>query len=454
MPLLQHLLRRLWERRHGHWLRVVEYVAAGKVRGAITKTADGVYLDPKLADRRGEIRDIFVRLTSVEEDLAESEDWRHARRRVLMDELVPAGGDRATTQELASRLASARLVVVSADEVTGQAEVEVAHEELIRSWGRLRSWLRTDREILRLREGVRRAALQWKESAKSGSYLVHRGERLAGMMDRRSHASFILNALESDYLEECAAQEKQEEMHRGRRCTLLMTLGGGIGAGLGLGMLRAVTVYATPLLHTIWTQYVWWGLILGLGLTLGLLLPEAVTRERASARSEGRPSGPQTAGRRWPAVICGTLGFTLAHLLVAAALRYSRIGALALASLAAGVTGLGISVGLAMHLWAQHAQRRWRWGLSSVAVATGALGGQLILFAAGKDWSLAGGFWASIYRTRLSGVGAQWWLDTVTAFPLWYRVVGGLDAMLTGLALFLGIVAGVHCAERLLQRLQ
>ena len=115
-----------------------------------TKTADGVYLDPKWANRRGEIRDIFVRLTSVEEDLDESEDWRHARRRVSMDELVPVGGDRAATQALASRLARARLVVVSADEVTGQAQVEVAHEELIRSWGRLRSWLRTDREIIEM----------------------------------------------------------------------------------------------------------------------------------------------------------------------------------------------------------------------------------------------------------------------------------------------------------------
>ena len=43
MPLLQHALWELWNRRHGRWLRASEYRAFGGVKQAITSTAEKVY---------------------------------------------------------------------------------------------------------------------------------------------------------------------------------------------------------------------------------------------------------------------------------------------------------------------------------------------------------------------------------------------------------------------------
>ena len=43
MPLLQHALLLLWERRHGRWLRLDEYRAIGGVQKAIARTADSLY---------------------------------------------------------------------------------------------------------------------------------------------------------------------------------------------------------------------------------------------------------------------------------------------------------------------------------------------------------------------------------------------------------------------------
>ena len=89
--------------------------------------------------------------------------------------MVPAGSDPATTKALVKRLADARLVVTSVNAATGREEVEVAHEALIRYWPRLRGWLDEDRASLRLREGIREAALEWEARGREDSLLVHGG---------------------------------------------------------------------------------------------------------------------------------------------------------------------------------------------------------------------------------------------------------------------------------------
>ena len=61
---------------------------------------------------------------------------------MTLADLVPAGEDPAETVTLIKRLADVHLVVTSLNPTTGQEEVDVAHEALIRHWPRLRGWLR------------------------------------------------------------------------------------------------------------------------------------------------------------------------------------------------------------------------------------------------------------------------------------------------------------------------
>jgi hypothetical protein len=203
MPLLQHLLRQLWERRHGRWLRASEYRTIGGVCKAIAYTAEEVYAH-SLPGEKARLQDIFVRLTRLGEREALGEDWRATRRRVGMEELVPVGADPAATKALVTQLANVRLVVTSVNEVTGREEVEVAHEALIGYWQRLCDWLDEDRDVLRLREGIRRAALEWQEHEEHESYLVHREGRLRRTTkDLTKHPRLALNQLEQDYLDAC-----------------------------------------------------------------------------------------------------------------------------------------------------------------------------------------------------------------------------------------------------------
>jgi hypothetical protein len=114
MPLLQHALRELWERRHGRLLLAAEYRQVGGVAGAIAGTAEAVFaaLSPADQDR---VRDVFVRLARLDPEAAATGEWRDTRRRVTLDELVPADGDAEATKALVARLADARLVVVTGE---------------------------------------------------------------------------------------------------------------------------------------------------------------------------------------------------------------------------------------------------------------------------------------------------------------------------------------------------
>ncbi len=219
MPLLQHALLEMWNRRHGRWLRSSEYRKIGGVQRAIAETADKIY-EQVSESERAHLRDVFVRLTRLGETGA-GEERRDTRHRVQFDELIPAGGDPAVTRRLVQRLADARLVVTGVNETTEQEEVEVAHEALIRYWPRLKAWLDEDRDLLRLREGIRQAAREWQSSPEEerGDRLIHRGSRLEEIEAFVRVGRLALNEQEQVYVSACieqreAAKRKEEEQRR------------------------------------------------------------------------------------------------------------------------------------------------------------------------------------------------------------------------------------------------
>jgi hypothetical protein len=216
MPLLQHTLLELWNRRNGRWLRARAYGDIGGVRGAIARTADTFFgkLDP--AEQR-RVRDIFLRLTRLGDNPDPGEERRDTRRRVALSDLVPDGSDLETTKALVARLAGTRLIVTGVRKVAqpggavrDQEEVEVAHEALIRHWPRLRDWLDDNDEALRLRAGVGDAAREWDRGGRDADLLVHRGKRLDAIAAIGQTSGLALNVLETAYYENCLALRARE----------------------------------------------------------------------------------------------------------------------------------------------------------------------------------------------------------------------------------------------------
>ena len=114
----------------------------------MAQTADAVVTDGTPEADRPLLRNMFLRLTEIGDDVEET------RRRVRIDELVPRA-PRGTVRTLLERLADARLITL--DEGTAQ----VAHEVLIRRWPTLRRWLEEDREGIRLHRRLSDAARLW-----------------------------------------------------------------------------------------------------------------------------------------------------------------------------------------------------------------------------------------------------------------------------------------------------
>ena len=222
---MQHLLLELWRRRHGRWLRASEYRALGGIRQAIAHTADGIYAE-LAGDPAGQqlLRGLFVRLTRLDETESEPGQFRDTRQRVALPALTPAGSDPERLRALVQRLADARLLVTTTDPETGETQVEVSHEALIRHWPRLRGWLDEDRASWILLAAVRQQAQDWHAGGEQDADLPRWGERLQAAQTlfaqprfapTETERRFVAAAHDLDARERAEKERQQRERHRG-----------------------------------------------------------------------------------------------------------------------------------------------------------------------------------------------------------------------------------------------
>ncbi|ANS68197.1 WD-40 repeat-containing protein [Streptomyces lincolnensis] len=196
LPLLSHVLRETWRRRHGRALTLEAYEAAGGVHGAIAQTAEEVYAG--LSTDHAELaRLILLRLITPGEG---SQDTRRPVDRAELDFTHPPGP--ATTPPAApadapptarapdislvlDRLARARLITLDHD------TVDLAHEALITAWPRLSGWIDAEREQLRAHRRLTDAARTWDELGRDPGAL-YRGTRLAAAEEQLADASLTV----------------------------------------------------------------------------------------------------------------------------------------------------------------------------------------------------------------------------------------------------------------------
>ncbi len=224
MPLLQHLLFELWKRRHGRWLMTSEYKKIGGIKQAIAHTADAVYNEMR-DDKQGQglLRHFFIRLTRLDESAELDGQYRDTRQRINLIDLIPADADadmQDRVRKLVNDLVDAHLLVSTVDPETGEIEIEVAHEALIRYWPRLRNWLNKKREVWMILSSVRQQAKDWQESGKTINELPRWGERLERASTLFEEDQGAQNKLEQEFLHaarEVADQEQREKDEQERQ---------------------------------------------------------------------------------------------------------------------------------------------------------------------------------------------------------------------------------------------
>jgi WD40 repeat protein/energy-coupling factor transporter ATP-binding protein EcfA2 len=164
LPLLEFTLTQLWTKQQKSYLTHQAYEEIAGVAEALANQAEVVYAQLTV-EERVQAQQIFMQLVTLGEDRAVN--CRLATR----EEIKPENWN------LAARLATARLVVTDRSETSGEETIELVHEALLHSWGRLEQWIQVDGPFRRWQEQLRTAQRTWENSDRDQGVLL-RGKLL------------------------------------------------------------------------------------------------------------------------------------------------------------------------------------------------------------------------------------------------------------------------------------
>ena len=201
LPLLEYTALELWKaRRPDDVMTWDAFRLLGGIEGALAARADDIlsrhYSTPA---QRDELRAILLRLVQPGEGALDT------RRRVAIEDVVPAGHSVEEVQTLLKPLADERLITTGRDIVTGADTIEVSHEALIRAWPTFGAWIDEAREDLQLQLQLDEAAKEWSASGDSSDFLWS-GLRLARAEEWLGRAQPRLTARDQRFLDASRAQ--------------------------------------------------------------------------------------------------------------------------------------------------------------------------------------------------------------------------------------------------------
>lgn len=203
LPLLEFVLRGLWERRHGAVLLDEAYKDMGRLKGALAQHADRVFGALSPLEQQA-LQRVFLLLVHP----GEASD---TRRRATLEEIGTASA------QVVKRLADERLLVTSHDAGLEQETVEVSHEALIRNWDKLRAWVDADREFLLWRERLRAHRADWERAGRPDALLLHEPllQEAEAWVGRRG--SDLIDAERAFTSQGSGLREREAEAERERR---------------------------------------------------------------------------------------------------------------------------------------------------------------------------------------------------------------------------------------------
>ncbi len=166
LPLLQHTLQALYERRDENGtLTFAAYHEIGELEGALAHRAEEVFTSlPQ--DAQARLDAVLSQLIVIHPD----SDSVNARR-VLWSSLPD---DAART--LVESFVKARLFVSELSD--GIPGFRVAHEALLRQWPRARDWAGDNRRLLQAHARLRHATRRWVEEGRRQDHLLNAGRPL------------------------------------------------------------------------------------------------------------------------------------------------------------------------------------------------------------------------------------------------------------------------------------
>ncbi|MBI5931562.1 MAG: protein kinase [Chloroflexi bacterium] len=196
LPLLQYTLTELFENRHSLTLTLETYNRLGGLSGTLTRRADELYstLDPA---EKTLVRMIFLQIISI------VEGSEPVRRRISQTDLLAEQSPerKEAIQKVLELFYKQRFLTFDRDPVTRTPTVEIAHEALIREWGRLKEWIEASRDEVRIQRQLANSTQDWLKTDRDTGFLA-RGARLDQFKSlyTSTHQTISLSSDEKTYL--------------------------------------------------------------------------------------------------------------------------------------------------------------------------------------------------------------------------------------------------------------
>ena len=224
LPLLQFTLTRLWENRQRNRITREVYAEVGHPLQALERSAESFY-QRLLPEERTTLRRILLRMVHFHDG------QEITSQRIPVENLFQNGEAHDRVERVLNRLIEQeRLVKLSAGQVQTQsavtvsgktvdgevAQVEIAHEALIRNWPRLVGWLEDERHKVRRRQRIHEDAAHWHELGREPGAL-YSGIQLAEVQRVVAESDQPLSPLEEAFLaasQQEIDREKEEEIAR------------------------------------------------------------------------------------------------------------------------------------------------------------------------------------------------------------------------------------------------
>ncbi|MFH1808202.1 MAG: protein kinase [Pseudomonadota bacterium] len=205
LPLLQFAIQMLWERRDRkrRLLRRAHYEAMGGVEGALAEHADGVLTGLSTEQVRF-ARQLLLRFVTSE------------GTRCVLPRAQALQGLPTAAADVLDRLTAARLLSVrkGGRDEDSETSLELVHESLIRSWGRLARWVDEGREEIAFLHEVGQAADLWEKRGRRDEE-VWRGAPLRDAQRARSRCTAPVPSSVQQFL--VAGQRLERRAQRRKR---------------------------------------------------------------------------------------------------------------------------------------------------------------------------------------------------------------------------------------------
>jgi tetratricopeptide (TPR) repeat protein len=252
LPLLEFTLNELYDRRTDRGKLTFEaYQAIGGVKGALAQRAEATFLSlPQEVQR--ELPAVFRQLVTIgtlsdetpTSQRAPLERFAASPTRMLFVQkfiearlLVSNHADGGASSVHRAAGNSGILRPAASDQVDdGAAFVRITHESLLARWERLQRWLADDREQLRVKARVEKAAALWLQEDKRSDLLLTAGKPLDEAEQLRA-AKFELESEVQDLIE---ASRKKAHRNRRLRQAAIATLAALTLAASGLALLASI----------------------------------------------------------------------------------------------------------------------------------------------------------------------------------------------------------------------